>query len=588
MTTATATTSTETFETNIPSRMDRLPWSRWHWLVVFALGTVWILDGLEVTIVGSIAAVLQKPETLAMTSTEVGAAGAIYVAGAVTGALIFGYLTDRYGRKKLFMITLGLYLLATVATAFSFSVWMFFVFRFLTGMGIGGEYSAINSAIDELIPARVRGWVDIAINGSWWVGTAAGAALSIVLLNPAIFPVDVGWRIAFGLGAIIGLGVLLTRRFLPESPRWLMIHGRPDEAEEIVRDIERDVAESTGEDLREPEDTIEIRPRERTTFGEIARTMFGDHKSRTILGLSLMSAQAFAYNAVFFTYALVLTTFYKVPAEHVPYYILPFAVGNILGPLLLGRLFDVLGRRFMITLTYGLAGVCLAVTAFLFQQGTLDATTQTLAWCVIFFFASAGASAAYLTVSEVFPLEIRAMAIAFFYSVATALGGITGPLLFGILVGTKDETNTMWGYLIGAAWLLVAAGTELVLGVSAEQRPLEDVAEPLASEDADTPSHREERDEQQPAGQPVGRPARYRGMSSPRQTFGAMPAPDRDIDREVAAIEQAVSEGPVSREELARAVCARNWGPGRFRRALQVAQQERRISRVGRDSYQRA
>jgi MFS family permease len=593
MATATATAGGETFETNIPSRMDRLPWSRWHWLVVFALGTVWILDGLEVTIVGSIAAVLQKPETLGMTSGEIGAAGAIYVAGAVTGALIFGYLTDRFGRKKLFMITLGLYLIATVATAFSFSVWMFFLFRFLTGMGIGGEYSAINSAIDELIPARVRGWVDIAINGSWWVGTAAGAALSIVLLNPSILPVNVGWRVAFGLGAVLGLGVLLTRQFLPESPRWLMVHGRPDEADEIVDDIERDVSESTGERLEEPEDTMEIRPREKTTFGEIARTMFGEHRSRTILGLSLMSAQAFAYNAVFFTYALVLTTFYKVPAEHVPYYILPFAVGNILGPLLLGRLFDVVGRRVMITLTYGLASICLFITAILFQQGALDATTQTIAWCVIFFFASAGASAAYLTVSEVFPLEIRAMAIAFFYSIATALGGITGPLLFGILVGTGSETNTMWGYIIGAAWLLVAAVTELVVGVSAEQRSLEDVAEPLASEDADTQSHREESDEARAGstGSPHrgGRPLRYRGMASPRQTFTGLPTgQDRDLDREIAAIEQAVSEGPMSREDLARTVRARNWGPGRFRRALRVAESERRITRSGRRTYQLA
>ena len=588
MATATATTTSETFETNIPARMDRLPWSRWHWLVVFALGTVWILDGLEVTIVGSIAAVLQKPATLGMTSAQVGAAGAIYIAGAVTGALVFGYLTDRFGRKKLFMITLGLYLVATVATAFSFSVFMFFVFRFFTGMGIGGEYSAINSAIDELIPARVRGWVDIAINGSWWVGTAAGAALSIVLLNPAFFPVNVGWRIAFGLGAILGLGVLLTRRFIPESPRWLMIHGRQEEAEEIVSQIERDVSESTDEELQDPEDTIEIRPRERTTFGEIARTLFGQHGSRTVLGLSLMSAQAFAYNAVFFTYALVLTTFYKVPAEHVPYYILPFAVGNILGPLLLGRFFDVLGRRVMISLTYGLAGVCLAVTAILFQQGVLDAITQTIAWCVIFFFASAGASAAYLTVSEVFPLEIRAMAIAFFYSVATAIGGISGPLLFGILVGTGSETNTMYGYLIGAGWLLLAALTEVGLGVDAEQTSLEEVAEPLASEDADTPSHREDSEDDEPRKKPAtALPARYRGLSSPRQTFaGIPPTPDRDIDREVATIEQAAAE-PISRDELARTVRARHWGPGRFRRALRTAQRDGRVRRIGRDRYQR-
>jgi MFS family permease len=584
MTTATATTSDRTFETDIPARMDRLPWSRWHWLVVLALGTVWILDGLEVTIVGSIAAVLQDPKTLAMTSAEIGAAGAIYVAGAVVGALFFGYLTDRFGRKKLFMITLGLYILATVATAFSVSVWMFFVFRFFTGMGIGGEYSAINSAIDELIPARVRGWVDIAINGSWWVGTAAGAALSIVLLNPKLFAVDVGWRLAFGLGAILGLGILLTRRFLPESPRWLMTHGREEEAEAIVRDIERDVSESTGEKLDEPDDTIEIRPRKRTTFGEIARTMFRDHRPRTVLGLSLMSAQAFAYNAVFFTYALVLTTFYKVPAEHVPYYILPFAIGNILGPLLLGPLFDIVGRRIMITLTYGLAGACLAATAFLFQQDVLTATTQTLAWCVIFFFASAGASAAYLTVSEVFPLEIRAMAIAFFFSVATAVGGITGPLLFGILVGTKDPTNTMIGFLIGAGWLLLAALTEAFLGVSAEQTSLEEVAEPLSAEDADTPSHRDESGQAAPA----RRPERQRRLYAPPPPYaGPAAGPDRYIDREIQAIEEAAAGGPKSREEIARAVNARTWGPGRFRRALRVAQSERRVTRVGRDSYAR-
>ena len=540
MTTATATTSDRTFETDIPSRMDRLPWSRWHWLVVIALGTVWILDGLEVTIVGSIAAVLQDPETLAMSSAQVGAAGAIYIAGAVIGALFFGYLTDRFGRKKLFMITLGLYLVATIATAFSMTVWMFFVFRFFTGMGIGGEYSAINSAIDELIPARVRGWVDIAINGSWWVGTAAGAALSIVLLNPKLFPVDLGWRLAFGLGAILGLGILLTRRFLPESPRWLMTHGREEEAEAVVRDIERDVSEITGEQLDEAGDTIEIRPRERTTFGEIARTLFRDHGSRTVLGLSLMSAQAFAYNAVFFTYALVLTTFYKVPAEHVPYYILPFAVGNILGPLLLGPLFDVLGRRVMITLTYGLAGACLAATAFLFQQDVLTATTQTIAWCVIFFFASAGASAAYLTVSEIFPLEIRAMAIAFFFAVATAIGGITGPLLFGILVGTEDVNNTMIGFLIGAGWLLLAALTEAILGVSAEQTSLEEVAEPLSQEDADTPSHR---DETEGVGH-ARRPQRQRRLYAPPPPYaGTAPGPDRYIDREIDAIEQAAADG---------------------------------------------
>ncbi len=567
----------EIVETNVPARLDRLPWSRWHWLVVLALGTVWVLDGLEVTIVGSIGPTLQKGSTLHLSSGEVGAAGAVYVAGAVTGALFFGYLTDRLGRKRLFMWTLALYLLATVLTAFSWDVWSFFVFRFFTGAGIGGEYSAINSAIDELIPARVRGWVDLAINGSWWLGTAAGAALAILLLNPAVLAVDVGWRVAFALGATLGLGILLTRRLLPESPRWLMTHGQADEAEQIVRDIEHDVAESTGERLREPDETLEIRPRERTGFGEIARTMFGEHRSRTVLGLSLMSAQAFAYNAVFFTYGLVLTTFFKVADSSVPYYILPFAAGNILGPLLLGRLFDVVGRRAMITFTYGAAGVCLAVTAVLFQQGVLTAFWQTFAWTVIFFFASAGASAAYLTVSEVFPLEIRAMAIAFFYAVATAIGGISGPLLFGFLVGTKRPTLAMVGFLIGAAWLLVASVTELVLGVAAEQRPLEQVAEPLAAEDAEAEQHR--RAPRSQRARAYGRGTR--ALTSPRPTFAHVTRPsDPELEQEMEAIERTVAEaGPISRAELARRVRARLWGPGRFSRSLRQALAEGRIAR---------
>src|SRR3954466_6135373 len=416
MATATATASENTFETNIPSRMDRLPWSRWHWLVVFALGFVWILEGLEVTIVGSIGPTLQKA-SIHLSSFQVGLIGAFYVAGAVCGALFFGHLTDRWGRKKLFMITLAVYLVATVATAFSWNAISFFVFRFFAGAGIGGEYSAINSAIDELIPARVRGWVDLAINGSWWLGPAAGALLSLVFLDPDIFRIDLGWRLSFALGAILGIGVLITRRLLPESPRWLMLKGRVDEADEIVTGIERRVSAETGEELDEVTDTIELEPRDSTSFREIGSVLFSRYRGRTVLGLTMMSAQAFAYNAVFFTYGLVLTTFMDVKPSHVGLYIVPFAIGNFLGPVLLGPLFDRVGRRVMLTLTHGLAAVIPPCPAILFQQQSLSATSLTILWCVVFFFASAAASAAYLTVSEVFPLEIRAMAIAFFYAV---------------------------------------------------------------------------------------------------------------------------------------------------------------------------
>ena len=571
----------ETIETDVPARLDRLPWARWHWLVVLALGTVWILDGLEVTIVGSIGPRLQDKATLGLSAGEIGLAGALYVGGAVTGALLFGWMTDRLGRKKLFMVTLALYLAATVATAFSWSAWSFFLFRWLTGMGIGGEYSAINSAIDELIPARVRGWVDIAINGSWWVGTAAGAALTLILLDTAFLPVDVGWRVAFGLGAVLGLGILLTRRFLPESPRWLMTHGREDEAERIVGGIERQVQSEAGvRELPEPDGAIEVRPRDSTGFGEIARTLFGTYPKRTVLGLMLMSAQAFAYNAVFFTYGLVLTTFYKVPDSSIGYYILPFAAGNFLGPLLLGRLFDVVGRKAMIAFTYLTAGIMLAVTGYLFEQGVLTAFWQTFAWTVIFFFASAGASAGYLTVSEVFPLEIRAMSIAFFYAVATGIGGISGPLLFGVLVGSKSASQTMIGFMVGAAWMIAAGITELFLGVNAEQRSLEEVAQPLTAEDAegDEPRRREPLRDRRRRSR-----TSYRPMYAPVQLESVRPESDTYLEREVEQIEGVLRErGPSTREELAALVGARHWGPGRFRRALSSAVWEGRIRRAGR------
>jgi len=468
-----------TVETNVPARLDRLPWSRWHWLVVFALGAVWVLDGLEVTIVGAIAGVLTDKHTLGLSAAQIGQAGSIYIIGAVLGALIFGYLTDRFGRKKLFLITLAVYLVATTGTAFTNSFETFALCRFFTGFGIGGEYAAINSAIDELIPARVRGWVALAINGSFWVGTAVGAAASIYLLNPANFAIDTGWRIGFGIGATLAVGILLVRQFVPESPRWLMTHGRADDAEEIVSKIERKIGHHTGERLDEPDETIEIEQRDHIGFGPIITAVFGEYWKRSILGFVLMMSQAFFYNAIFFTYALVLTDFYKVDKTTVGWYLLPFAVGNFLGPLLLGRLFDVVGRKVMISSTYIISGVLLAITGYLFTQDAITATQQTILWSVIFFFASAGASAAYLTVSETFPMESRAMAIAFFYACATGVGGIAGPWLFGSLIGSGDRDQLYIGYLIGAGLMVLGGIVEIVLGVNAEQKGLEDVAEPL-------------------------------------------------------------------------------------------------------------
>jgi MFS family permease len=476
----------QTIETNIPARMDRLPWARWHWLVVVGLGAVWILDGLEVTIVGTIASRLTEDGSgIKLTESQIGQAASLYVAGACLGALFFGHLADRMGRKKLFMITLAVYLVATVATAFSGSFLWFGICRFFTGAGIGGEYAAINSAIDELIPARVRGTVDLIINGSFWLGTACGALLSIVLLNESLFAADVGWRIAFGLGATLGIGILLVRRYVPESPRWLFIHGRDEEAEALVSEIEGAVRDQTGQELEEPRRTIKIRQRRAIGFATVTKTVFTLYPKRTVLGLALFIGQAFLYNSVFFTYALVLDKFYGVGADQVGWYIAAFAVGNFAGPLLLGRFFDSVGRKPMIAGTYIVSGVLLAITAVLFNSGTLTATTQTAAWCVIFFFASAGASAAYLTVSEVFPMETRAMAISFFYAVGTAIGGITGPLLFGRLIQAGGETNVMYGYLLGAALMIAAGVVEIVLGVEAAGRQLEDIAKPLTAEDAE-------------------------------------------------------------------------------------------------------
>jgi MFS family permease len=461
--------------TKLPARLDRLPWSRWHWMIVIGLGTVWILDGLEVTIVGNLSAQLAKPGSgLDITQEQVaGLAAALYVAGACSGALFFGWLTDKFGRKKLFIITLLVYLAATLATAFSFSAWWFFLFRFLTGFGIGGEYAAINSAIDELIPSKHRGRIDILINGSYWLGAAGGALLTVPLLNN--LPVNVGWRVAFGLGVVLGLAILLVRRNVPESPRWLFIHGRDREAEEIVEDVERQV----GDDLPEPEQSMTIHQRKSIGFVRIAHTMVALYPKRTVLGLSLFIGQAFLYNAITFGYAQILSTFYNIDT-YTGYYFAVIAVGNFLGPLLLGRLFDTVGRIPMISATYIGSGLLLLGTAWLFNQGVLTAVTLTACWSVVLFVASAGASSAYLTVSEIFPMETRAMAIAFFFAIGTAAGGIAGPLIFAKLVATGVPGDTALAFTIGAILMIIAGIVELIFGVKAERKGLEDIAAPLS------------------------------------------------------------------------------------------------------------
>ncbi|MEU4167570.1 MFS transporter [Streptomyces sp. NPDC026665] len=472
-----------TVTTNVPSRLDRLPWSRWHWMIVIGLGTVWILDGLEVTTVGNIAGRLSEEGSgLSITSAQVtGIAAALYVAGACAGALFFGRLTDRYGRKNLFMITLAVYLSATALTALSFDAWWFFTFRFLTGFGIGGEYAAINSAIDELIPARFRGRVDLIINGTYWLGAIGGALLSIVMLNTDIFPKDLGWRLTFGLGVVLGLVILLVRRHVPESPRWQFIHGRGEQAEELVTSVEREIEEERGEPLPAPQGEITIEQRKSIGFGVIARTVFGTYPKRAVLGLALFVGQAFLYNAITFGFGAILTTFFDVPTGATGYYFAVIAAGNLLGPLLLGKLFDTLGRRVMISSTYLLSGLLLFVTAWLFDQGSLSAVTMTACWCVVLFFASAGASSAYLTVSEVFPMETRAMAIAFFYAIGTAAGGISGPLVFADLTKSGVVADTVLAFQIGAALMCAAGLVAVFLAVKAEGRSLEDIAAPLST-----------------------------------------------------------------------------------------------------------
>ncbi|MGH7722159.1 MAG: MFS transporter [Candidatus Dormibacteria bacterium] len=601
------TTQAATIETRIPARLDRLPWSRFHWMVIVGLGTVWILDGLEVTIVGSVASRLtENGSGISITTAQIGVAAAAYVAGACLGALFFGQLTDRLGRKRLFMVSLGVYIVATVATAASFNVWYFFAARFVTGSGIGGEYAAINSAIDELIPARVRGRVDLIINGSFWAGSILGSVAAIVLLNTALLPANVGWRVAFGIGAVLGLGILLVRRSVPESPRWLFIHGREEEAERIVDGIETRIVARTGEQLPEAEQSITVRQRERTGFAEIAHTAFTKYPRRAVLGLALFIGQAFLYNGVTFDLGTLYTTFYKVTSSFVPVFLIVFAAGNLLGPLTLGRLFDTVGRKPMITLSYLGSALMAVVMAALLSGGVLG-TPWALEALIFgtFFLASAGASAAYLTVSEIFPMETRALAIAFFYAVGTAVGGISGPLLFGRLIATSSRGAVAVAFLIGAAVMAVGGIAEIFAGVSAERTPLEEVATPLSAEGAEDEgeedpaereaserirARREQRMLRERSGARRYRPGPGVGVYVPAMLGSALsappPHPERILDREIERLGRAVDEhGITSRDELARLVGARSWGPGRFTTALREAVAEGRVRRLSRTTY---
>jgi MFS family permease len=613
-------------ETDIPARLDRLPWSRFHWRIVIGLGTVWVLDGLEVTIVGAIAPrMTESGSGINLTTADVGTAAALYVAGACLGALVFGRLTDRFGRRKLFMLTMGLYLAATVATAFSFAPWYFFVCRALTGFGIGGEYSAINSAIDELIPARNRGRVDVAINGSFWVGAAIGGLASLFLLDQGIFAPDFGWRLAFGAGAILGLGILLVRRSVPESPRWLIIHGHLDEAERIVGQIEREVQAESGADLPEPGSRIKIRQRDVIPFREIAAVAIKHYPNRVILGLALFVGQAFLYNAVTFDLGTILSRFFDVSSGAVPYFMIIFAVSNFLGPLTLGRLFDTVGRIPMIAGTYLGSAAVVTLLAVLLRNGGLTRWSFMALILAAFFLASAGASAAYLTVSEIFPMETRSLSIALFYAVGTAVGGISGPLLFGQLIHSGSVDQVATGFFIGAGAMALGGVAELLFGVRAEGQSLEDIATPLTAEEAEaaladeagpaaagtapptpTPTPAEAAADERIARRVAARRARDRAgprrfRPGPGSTF---PSPamigtagtasryaamaERDRDREIEAI-AAVCDGEeaIDRDELRRRLHAEAWGPGRFRSALREAVQEGRAGRRGHHAYGR-
>ncbi|HEX3697882.1 MAG TPA: MFS transporter [Polyangia bacterium] len=463
---------------DVPGRLDALGWSRWHRRVVLALGITWTLDGLEASLIANLAPSLQDARALGLTGAEVGLANTLYLIGQVAGALVFGRLTDRLGRKRLFLVTLGLYLLATAFSGLAPTFAVFGIFRLLAGAGIGGEYAAINSAIDELVPARIRGQIDLAINGSYWIGVALGAGVTLVVLNPSIMPLHLGWRLAFGLGSVLGIAILLVRRDLPESPRWLLNHGHVRAAEATVARIEAEIRAAGGPAVIAAAPIaasgVPIKVAGAVDLRHLLRTLVVRYPRRTVLGLCLMLAQAFLYNSIFFSYGLILQKFHGVASDRVGLYMVPFAVGNFAGPLLLGPLFDRWGRRVMIAATYAASGVLLLITGALFLVGALDAVTQTIAWSVVFFVASAAASSAYLTVSELFPVEVRGMAIAVFYAFATLVGA-GAPTLFGAIVDAGRPGQLFAGYALAAALMIGAAVVAHRLGVDAEGRSLEEI-----------------------------------------------------------------------------------------------------------------
>ncbi|WP_169253089.1 MFS transporter [Brevibacterium sp. 'Marine'] len=600
-----------TIKTDVPARLDRLPWARFHWMVVVGLGSVWILDGLEVTMVGNVAArMTEEGSGIDMTAGQIGTAGAIYVLGACVGAIVFGQLTDRFGRRKLFLITLVLYLVATVATAFSFSPWYFFLVRFLTGAGIGGEYAAVNSAIDELIPARVRGRIDLIINGSYWLGAAGGAATTLLFLNTDILPKMIGWRLAFAVGMLLAIFVFVVRKNVPESPRWLFIHGQNDEAERIVGEIEDGIESETSQTLPPPKKTITVRQRTTISFVEIMKVAFTIYPKRAILCLVLFVGQAFLYNGITFNLGTIFNGFYGVAAATVPIFIILWSLSNFAGPVVLGRLFDTIGRKPMISFSYLGSAVVAVVLALVFNAEVGGEWLFLVILIVCFFLASSGASAAYLTVSEIFPMETRALAIAFFYAVGTAAGGIAGPTLFGGMIESGDRSQVAWAFCIGAAVMALGGVAELIFGVKAEGADLEDIARPLTAEDAESAeaavesgseqTERGERPESAAAAEqsasPEARSRRDRLRPGPGSAGVYAPWPSvssRDVPPEVSAnevngiIDFVRDMEPVGEVELYRAIGARRWGPGRFRAAVREAirQGAVRRNRRGRLEY---
>jgi MFS family permease len=475
---STAGTRPREIKSLVPARMDRLPWTRFHWSVVVGLGVSWVLDGLEIQIVSN--AGFQAD--LGLSTQEVASLGTIYLVGQVLGALVFGRLSDRLGRRKLFLLTLAIYLIGSGIAAFSPNFWFLAVFRFVAGTGIGGEYAAINSAIDELIPSHYRGHVDIAINGTYWGGAAIGAFANIFLLDTANFAENIGWRIGFLIGPVLGILIIFLRRHIPESPRWLMTHGYEQEAEDTVAALEERVERDTGRKLEPVDDShaMTVTPMEKVRFTTIVKVLFRQYPTRTLVGASMMITQAFLYNAIFFTYALVLTNFFGLKTSQTSIYFFPFAIGNLLGPIILGRFFDSWGRRQMIFLTYLVSGLVLATSAFLFRADAISAGVQVAFWCVSFFFASAGASSAYLTVSEIFPLELRSQAISYFFALAQIFGAVA-PLIYGAFIGDGSSREPLfWGYLLGSAVMIGGGVIALLFGVDAARKGLEHVTQPLS------------------------------------------------------------------------------------------------------------